>query len=79
MENGDTTAEYLEMAALITGNYTHAADDINRCVGQWQLLNNCAMFLNSHHGIFWQQIWPPCGAIFAVISKDLFIDMLREQ
>jgi len=32
MENGDKTAERLEMAAVKEGNHTHAAVDIDWCV-----------------------------------------------
>jgi len=41
MENGDKTAERLEMAAVKEGNHTHAAADIDwhvsyiNCLCQW--------------------------------------------
>jgi len=34
MENGDKTAEHLEMAAVEEVNHTHAVDDIDWCVSQ---------------------------------------------
>jgi len=56
MENGDQTAERLEMAAVKEGNHTHAAVDIDWLVSQieflcqWQFVNQFPRILNCHHG-----------------------------
>jgi len=56
MENGDKTAEHLEMAAVKEGNNTHAVDDIDWHVSQidwlcqWQFMNHYLRILKCHHG-----------------------------
>ena len=62
MENGDKTAECLEMAAVQEGNHTPAADDIDWCVHQvdclcqGQFVNYYPMILNCCHRVVPRQI-----------------------
>jgi hypothetical protein len=52
MENGDETAEHLEMAAVKEGNHTHAAIDIDwrasqiDCLCPWQVMYHYPVILN---------------------------------
>jgi hypothetical protein len=65
MENGDKTAECLQMAAVKEGYHTHAADDIDCCVCQsdilcwWQVVYHYPVIVNCHHGTVGSQIGHP--------------------
>ena len=62
MENGDKTAERLEMAAVKEGNHTHAAVDIDwrasqiDCLCRWQVVYHYPVILNCCHGAVASQI-----------------------
>ena len=62
MENGDKTAERLEMAAVKEGNHTHAAVDIDwrasqiDCLCRWQVVYHYPVILNCRHGAVASQI-----------------------
>jgi len=62
MQNGEKTAEHLEMAAVKEGNHTHAADDIDwpdsqiDSLYQWQCVNHYPMILNCRHDALLSQI-----------------------
>jgi hypothetical protein len=55
MENGDKTAEHLEMAAVKEDNHTHLAVQIDWRVSQinylcgWQVVYHYRLILNCHH------------------------------
>jgi len=61
MENGDKTAEHLEMATVPERNHILAADNINRCVyqvdclGQGQFVKYYLMILNCRYGVVRRQ------------------------
>jgi len=65
MENGDKTAELLEMAAVKEGNHTHAGVDIDwrvsyiDCLCQWWFVNHYPRILNCRHGAVANQIGHP--------------------
>jgi hypothetical protein len=65
MENGDRTAERLEMAAVKERNHTHAAVDIDwrvaqiNCVCWWQVVDHYPVILNCRHGTVASQIGHP--------------------
>jgi len=65
MENGDKTAEHLEMDAVRESNHTHAAVDIDwrasqiDCLCQWQVVYHYPVSLNCHHGAVAIQIGHP--------------------
>jgi hypothetical protein len=65
MENGDKTAERLEMAAVKNGNNTHAAVDIDwsaaqiDCLSQWQVVYHSQVILTCGHGAVASQIGHP--------------------
>jgi len=62
MENGDKTAERLEMAAVKEGNHTHAVVDIGWRVSQigglcqWQVVSHYPRILNGRPGAVASQI-----------------------
>jgi len=65
MENGDKSAERLEMAAVKEGNHTHAAVDIDwrasqiDCLCWWQVVYHYPVILNCRHGAVASQIGHP--------------------
>ena len=62
MENGDKTAERLEMAAVKESNHTHAADDNDWRVSQidclcwWQVVNHFRRIVDCCHGAVARQL-----------------------
>jgi len=65
MENGDKTAERLEMAAVKEGNHTHVAVDIAWRISQidylwpWQVVYHYSVILNCCHSAVARQIGHP--------------------
>jgi len=65
MENGDKTAERLEMAAVKKGNHNHVAVDIDwrasqiDCLWRWQVVYHYPVILNCRHGAVASQIGHP--------------------